>query len=1279
MAVSAYTPNNCKYKIGKLDNFVFFLDKDSLGKITIDDGEAYVNSASTALTFETISTALEENETLDERYEFTHSLSFVINGYSNINSLDNLYYVIFKDLNGNHWLLNPQLPCKVTHTYTINSKENTTKFVISTKSNFPLLQVKNFESVTTKACKEYYYCGIQNILLNETAFSKYENGNVIYTNDGFKQIDFLKDSAVFTETFDGTNVSHKLEFAIDFDNYKSSWHYNLLEFTRNTYALVLSTKCGQNVSCGFIHGLQPSFTIVGSDTSINTITITLADLHDDGFFINMPLVIPYVPSTEKKWVWTIDQYECISDTMAKRLLQQEQDDFGNNTGRYKCLEGYEARYEYLGDNLIGTFSDVETFNCDSCAGRACSLECSIPNTLTFNDVSCRNFSLKANSDWSISSDYNGITVSPSSGLADTLYTIQVCNSTEPTTSLSSHTLTIDYCNSTRTFNVNVVQASESECFPQGLTYNLSSESQVLTVPTNCCIKSVSSNSIYVQQFSIQNGYVTMQVYRNDSGSERTVQVTFTLCDDTTVTIYVVQQSFYSRWIKVGEECDGELLCDVEHMLSGTSADDISSPTLWMRYTNCVSSDTCVGDTYRWVQTTDTTCSDGKLYYIEYLQVYSGGTWVNEGSTRLGEETEDISGICNVNIEHWIVQPNEYLCDDTIKYEKKRLYLQTNEDQPQAEWIETDAYCMGNLIEMDSNDCGYSATTGYTYFLYRPDGEMCDGTSLYERDKLYVSNDEETWIPTDVYQMGALIQQNSESCGYVSYYEYQWVLTDLTVCEGFNKYYKYKEQKRPSGSSATWVDVVPSVYSTDGYGTQTKVLAESASTDCGYVPEIEPQYRWVNLNPSAQYYCSGTTKYYKQQRQISMDSGTTWTNMSPAEYRMGASAETNSSDCGGGFEPIYKWVNITPVSGDASTYICDECEEPPTPVFDGKFFATYNDSTTYSAACDSNTELTSATTKAHTTSYTAMTSAEIGSCVTTIDEKAFYRCYSLSSVTIPNSVTTIDNRAFQDCTSLTSVTIPNSITTFGDYVFYDCTSLTSVTISNGVTSIGNNAFRYCTSLETVTIPNSVTSIGYEAFDNCSGLTSVTIGSGVTSIGMGAFGSCASLTSIDIPSGVTTISDFAFFYCASLTSIGIPSGVTSIGESAFYNCSGLTSIDIPNSVTSIGNSAFQDCTSITSVTIPNSVTSIGTYAFHTCTSLTSVTIGNGVTSIGNYAFSTCTSLTSVTIEATTPPTLGTDAFSITFNCPIYVPSRSVETYKAASGWSDYASRIQAIPNS
>ena len=168
----------------------------------------------------------------------------------------------------------------------------------------------------------------------------------------------------------------------------------------------------------------------------------------------------------------------------------------------------------------------------------------------------------------------------------------------------------------------------------------------------------------------------------------------------------------------------------------------------------------------------------------------------------------------------------------------------------------------------------------------------------------------------------------------------------------------------------------------------------------------------------------------------------------------------------------------------------------------------------------------------------------------------------------------------------------------------------------------------------------------------------------------------LTSAAIKSGVTSIGNNAFYNCRSLTSVEIQNSVTSIGNSAFEYCTSLTSVTIPNSVTIIGSDAFRNCTILTSITIPNSVTSISNNAFRVCKSLSSVTIPNSVTNIGNGAFYNCTNLESITVNAATPPTLGSNAFYAS-NCPIYVPAESVNAYKSASIWSDYASRIQAIP--
>lgn len=145
---------------------------------------------------------------------------------------------------------------------------------------------------------------------------------------------------------------------------------------------------------------------------------------------------------------------------------------------------------------------------------------------------------------------------------------------------------------------------------------------------------------------------------------------------------------------------------------------------------------------------------------------------------------------------------------------------------------------------------------------------------------------------------------------------------------------------------------------------------------------------------------------------------------------------------------------------------------------------------------------------------------------------------------------------------------------------------------------------------------------------------------------------------------------------ITSATIPYGITEI-EGSFYGCQNLKTINIPNSVTSITIGGFTDCYVLKNVIIPNSMITIDDQAFNNCKAFTNVTIPSGVTRIGVSAFRGCTSLTSVTVEATTPPTLATEVFNNTNNCPIYVPAESVEAYKAATNWSTYASRIQAIP--
>lgn len=330
---------------------------------------------------------------------------------------------------------------------------------------------------------------------------------------------------------------------------------------------------------------------------------------------------------------------------------------------------------------------------------------------------------------------------------------------------------------------------------------------------------------------------------------------------------------------------------------------------------------------------------------------------------------------------------------------------------------------------------------------------------------------------------------------------------------YTSYYLYQKFEKRDGQD--FIPVYPNTYSVDADGTMPKVVKEQNDVNCGYVPPSDPIYQWVQLTPSSDpdsywcdncpaepiyqwtvmmptsdpssYWCdectviyrwvdSGTTcvdydLYQNSIKQVSYNNGATWENVSPEEYSATTLIEADSPSCG---------------------YV------PP------KLIATYIDSTTYRVGCDSSTTLSQSEVRGHSTSYSAMTSAEIGDCVTTIGASAFTKCYYLASVDIPSGVTSIGEHAFRSCGSLTSVTIPNS-----------------------VTSIGDSAFDNCSSIISVNIPDSVTSIGEQCFFGSSGLTNVTIGSGVTSIGESAF-DCRNITSVTI-NAVTppTIGNYAFY--------------------------------------------------------------------------------------------------------------------------------------------------------
>lgn len=95
--------------------------------------------------------------------------------------------------------------------------------------------------------------------------------------------------------------------------------------------------------------------------------------------------------------------------------------------------------------------------------------------------------------------------------------------------------------------------------------------------------------------------------------------------------------------------------------------------------------------------------------------------------------------------------------------------------------------------------------------------------------------------------------------------------------------------------------------------------------------------------------------------------------------------------------------------------------------------------------------------------------------------------------------------------------------------------------------------------------------------------------------------------------------------------------------------------------------------TKVILPPTITTIGKRAFYSNYGLTRIDLPKSVTSIAEEAITQCALVTEIYCEATNPPAGATGMFKLNEDCKIYVPMDSVEAYKNAPYWSDYAERI------
>lgn len=280
------------------------------------------------------------------------------------------------------------------------------------------------------------------------------------------------------------------------------------------------------------------------------------------------------------------------------------------------------------------------------------------------------------------------------------------------------------------------------------------------------------------------------------------------------------------------------------------------------------------------------------------------------------------------------------------------------------------------------------------------------------------------------------------------------------------------------------------------------------------------------------------------------------------------------------------------------------------------------------------------------------------------------------IVFKQNISKIEKNAFEECEKLTSMIIPEGVKDIGDQAFYKCEKLESITIPSSVTKIGEQVFAFCYDLQKINITN------------ISAFCKIEIG-----ILGGVFTYCKPylylygelITDITLPSEISEINGLFSNY-KKLNSITLPNNITKMRgglmENVFIGCDGLQAFygkfaSADNRCLIIdGELRSFAPAGLTKYQIPTETTTIRENVFWHCTDLQSIKIPSSVENIRSGAFSHCKALSNVYCEAAIPPRLSnSNAFEDNADGrKIYVPRASVEAYKTADKWKEYASSIE-----
>ncbi len=311
-------------------------------------------------------------------------------------------------------------------------------------------------------------------------------------------------------------------------------------------------------------------------------------------------------------------------------------------------------------------------------------------------------------------------------------------------------------------------------------------------------------------------------------------------------------------------------------------------------------------------------------------------------------------------------------------------------------------------------------------------------------------------------------------------------------------------------------------------------------------------------------------------------------------------------------------------------------------------------------------------------------------VTQIGNLAMFNNQSLYHLTLPESITAIGSQAFSHCYSLLDVNIPSAVNRIGDFAFEYCEDLKTIKLPARLATMGDGVFQQCFGLESIEVDPAC-----EEFKSIDGVLygGVKSPNGMTLL---AYPGSHPSSEYVMPDGVSTINSYALSANISMRSITLSKDLAAIEMLTFSECEVLEEVKVAE-----GNTHFSSVDGVLLTAdgkrlmvyplmryaeeyeVPEGVTTIDAFAFFDVQLISWLKLPSTLTSIGELAFGAACGFRDITCMATVPPKWAISTLipsanlfdnTIYTQATLYVPDGSVEAYKKADGWKNFA---QIVP--